>query len=236
MKKQELVDAVFIVLWERFGSSTTELIYNGPFQLLVSVVLSAQTTDKRVNMITPALFRQYPNAESMSKATAEEILPYIKTVNYANAKSRYLSTTAQRLVEWQKKNNRSIDDIPWSFEELVAFPWVWTKTAKVILNTLFGEKVIAADTHVHRVANRLGLVKTNSPIQTSKQLEKIVPEKYKSFAHHGLIFHGRYTCTARNPKCWLCPFQSFCPYYKNVISKIRGRSKKEIDAENNHFS
>lgn len=122
MKKKELVDAVFTVLAERFGSSTTELVYSGPFQLLVSVVLSAQTTDKRVNMITPALFRQYPDAAAMSKATAEEILPFIKTVNYANAKSRYLATTAQRLVEWQQRNHKKNEDIPSTFEELVALP------------------------------------------------------------------------------------------------------------------
>lgn len=122
MKKKDLVDAVFTVLGERFGSSTTELHYSTPFQLLVSVILSAQTTDKRVNMITPALFRQYPNPEMMSKATAEEILPFIKTVNYANAKSRYLATTAKRLVEWQQRNNASIDQIPSTMEELVALP------------------------------------------------------------------------------------------------------------------
>lgn len=236
MQKKEKIDAVFKVLWERFGSSTTELIYSTPFQLLISVMLSAQTTDKRVNMITPALFRQYPNAAAMSKASPEEILPFIKTVNYANAKSRYLATTALRLTERQQQTSADADQIPWEFDLLVQFPGVWTKTAKVVLHTLFWHKVIAADTHVHRVANRLWLVKTNSPLQTSKQLEKIVPEKYKSFAHHGLIFHGRYTCTARNPKCGLCPFQSFCPYYKNVVSKLRGRSKKEIDAENNYFS
>ncbi len=219
MNLKEKVEIVFTELGKRFGGSTTELEYVTPFQLLICVMLSAQTTDKRVNMITPALFAKYPDAAAMSKATPEQLLAFIKTVNYANWKSRYIADTAKKIASWQKEHKT--DAIPSTMAALTALKWVGEKTAKVLLNTLFWHKVIAVDTHVHRVSNRLGLVKTNSPLQTSKQLEKIVPEKYKSFAHHGLIFFWRYTCTARKPKCEWCPFQSFCPYYKNVIKSSK---------------
>lgn len=232
MKKSEVVDIVFTELGKRYGNSTTELQYETPFQLLICVMLSAQTTDKRVNMITPALFKKYPDALSMSKATAEDILPFIRTVNYANSKSRHIAATAKilatnsKLLHEEKMKRGSEeklwsqnDMIPSTFEGLVALPGVGEKTAKVLLNTLFGHKVIAVDTHVHRVSNRLWLVKTTTPLQTSKQLEKIVPEKYKSRAHHGLIFFGRYTCVAVKPHCSGCPFQKICPYFVKVLSK-----------------
>ena len=155
MKKSELVDKVFTVLGERYGSSTTELVYGSNFQLLVCVMLSAQTTDKRVNIITPELFEKYPDAFAMSSATPEELHSYIKTVNYANAKARHLAMTAQKLRDWQKEQKLGHDQIPGTMQELIALPGVGEKTAKVILNTLFDEKVIAVDTHVHRVSNRL---------------------------------------------------------------------------------
>lgn len=204
---------IFEELKSRYAWATTELNYQTPFQLLASVILSAQCTDKRVNIVTPKLFAKLPDAKTMSESSQEEIFELIQSISYPNSKSKNLLGMAQRL------HTVYHDEIPRTQKELVTLPWVGEKTAKVVLHVLYDENVIAVDTHVHRVANRLWLVKTNAPLQTSKQLEKIVPENYKSFAHHGMILFGRYQCTAIKPRCSDCPFQHICPYFSKVLTK-----------------
>ncbi len=213
MKKNERIDFIFQELQRRYEGSTTELHYETPFQLLASVILSAQCTDKRVNMVTPHLFAQFPDAQTMSKASVDDIFSLIQSISYPNSKAKNLLGMAKKLHDLHHGG------VPNDFKALVELPWVWEKTAKVVLHVLYDENVIAVDTHVHRIANRLWLVKTNSPLQTSKQLEKVVPEHYKSFAHHGMILFGRYHCTAIKPRCSDCPFQQICPHFKKVLSK-----------------
>lgn len=187
----------------------TELMFENPFQLLVAVILSAQCTDKRVNQITRELFRNYPDAKSMSLASAEEIFEIIKSCSYPNNKAKYLAETSRLIYE--KYNGF----VPNDYDELRKLPGVGRKTAHVIQAVLFNEPKMPVDTHVFRVANRIGLTtNAKTPLQVEKQLVKFIPKQDIPKAHHWLILHGRYICTARNPKCLNCGISQFCEFYQ----------------------
>lgn len=193
----------------------TELVYNDPFQLLVAVILSAQCTDKRVNLTTPLFFKRFPDALALSQATIEDVFPLIKSISYPNNKARHLVGMASILLE--KFDGR----VPMSVDELVKLPGVGRKTANVITSVIDGQPNMAVDTHVFRVSKRLGLVsKAYTHFVVEKQLIKHIPEEYIHIAHHWLILHGRYICTARNPKCQSCGLSSICKFLnKNVKNK-----------------
>ncbi len=185
-----------------------ELHYSSPYELLVAVILSAQCTDKRVNMVTPELFRRFPTAEKLALATDEEVYEVIKSVSYPNSKSRHLTGMARVLCE------QFDGEVPSSRDELERLPGVGRKTANVIASVIFGEPVIAVDTHVFRVANRIGLTNNSkSPLETEQTLEKNIPPEMAYHAHHWLILHGRYVCMARKPKCDECGLTELCKYY-----------------------
>lgn len=187
----------------------TELHYENPFQLLVAVILSAQCTDKRVNTVTPALFAAFPTAEVMAASNKDEVLEYIKSVSYPNSKAEHLVGTAQRLTE------HFGGQIPDNIDDLQKLPGVGRKTANVVCSVVFNQPTMAVDTHVFRISERIGLT-TNSknPLQTEKQLVKHIPKELIPKAHHWLILHGRYVCTARKPKCQECGLQPYCRYYE----------------------
>ena len=185
-----------------------ELHYSNPFELLVAVILSAQCTDKRVNMVTPALFRQYPTPESLAAATEKDVYELIKSVSYPNSKSRHLVGMAKGLCELFGGN------VPSERDELERLPGVGRKTANVIASVVFNKPVIAVDTHVFRVSNRIGLTNNSkTPLETEQTLEKHIPSDLAYLAHHWLILHGRYVCTARNPKCSDCGLTDVCKHF-----------------------
>ncbi|MDE6137387.1 MAG: endonuclease III [Muribaculaceae bacterium] len=187
----------------------TELHYADPFQLLVAVILSAQCTDKRVNMITPALFAAYPTAEAMATATPEDIFTYISSVSYPNNKAKALAGMARRLVDGFGGR------VPDNMDDLLTLPGVGRKTANVVLAVIYGKAAMAVDTHVFRVAERIGLTTgSTTPLTTERALMKHLPEELVGKAHHWLILHGRYTCRARNPKCEECGLQHACRYFQ----------------------
>ncbi len=192
----------------------TELHYNNEYELLVAVILSAQCTDKRVNMITPPLFEAYPTVEAMAKASADDIFGYIRSVSYPNNKARNLALAARMIVnEYEGK-------VPETMDELLKIPGVGRKTANVMLSVAFGQQAIAVDTHVFRVSERLGITRdSKSPLETERTLCRYLPADKLSIAHHWLILHGRYVCTARRPKCLECGLKDVCRYYN--------REKKE---------
>ncbi|MBK8088218.1 MAG: endonuclease III [Chitinophagaceae bacterium] len=194
---------------EHAPDAETELIYDNPFQLLVSVILSAQCTDKRVNLTTPAIFKKFPTAEALSKTTIDELFPFIKSISYPNNKTKHLIGMAQKLV------SDFGGEVPLTVDELVTLPGVGRKTANVITSVVDAQPNMAVDTHVFRVSKRLGLVKqtATTPLAVEKELIKHFPEELIHKAHHWLILHGRYTCLARNPKCEQCGLQSICRYY-----------------------
>lgn len=188
--------------------------YNDPFQLLVAVILSAQCTDKRVNMTTPALFAAYPDADAMAKATPEEIFSYIHSISYPNNKSKHLVGMAQKLVA------DFGGQVPSDVDELQTLPGVGRKTANVIASVVFNLPALAVDTHVFRVANRIGLTKNSkNPLQTERELTKHIPPEKIPIAHHWLILHGRYVCQARKPHCTECGIADICIYFKNQQEK-----------------
>lgn len=208
MRKKELYNRVIEYFSKAMPVAETELHYNNPFELLVAVILSAQCTDKRVNMITPALFEAYPTPEAMAAATPEEIFSYIHSVSYPNNKSKHLAGMARKLVE------EFDSQVPDNLDDLVKLPGVGRKTANVIQAVVFNKAAMAVDTHVFRVSNRIGLT-TNSktPLATEKELVKYIPQDIIPQAHHWLILHGRYVCTARSPKCNKCGLTDVCKYY-----------------------
>lgn len=186
----------------------TELEYRTPFELLVAVILSAQCTDKRVNMTTPALFQRYPDAYMMAQAKVEDIYEMIRSISYPNNKAKHLSAMSKKLVE--EFNGEVPDDM----EKLQTLPGVGRKTANVIMAVAFHHPAMPVDTHVFRVANRIGLVdNAKTPLETEKGLVKYIPADILSTAHHWLILHGRYVCVARKPKCETCGLKNFCKYY-----------------------
>lgn len=210
MRKRELYDRVIVYFKEVMPVAETELAYDSPFSLLVAVILSAQCTDKRVNMVTPRLMHDYPTAEAMALATPEVIYEYIKSVSYPNNKAKHLVGMAQMLM-------RDFGgEVPSTLEELVRLPGVGRKTANVIQSVVWGKAAFAVDTHVFRVSHRIGLVpaRCTTPYSVEKELTKYIPDELIPIAHHWLILHGRYTCIARKPKCEVCGLQALCKHYK----------------------
>ncbi|MBO5346471.1 MAG: endonuclease III [Paludibacteraceae bacterium] len=212
MTQKERYNGVLKHFIDTNANDKPELIYRDEFSLLVAVILSAQCTDKRVNMVTPALIDAYPTAEAMAKASVEDVLSYVKSVSYPNAKARHLVGMAQGLVA------KFGGVVPSTTEELVSLPGVGRKTANVITAVCFGQPTMAVDTHVFRVANRIGLTNNSkTPLETEKVLIKNIPEELVPRAHHWLILHGRYVCTARTPKCDECGIKMYCKYYSKKI-------------------
>jgi endonuclease-3 len=191
----------------------TELLYDNPFQLLVSVILSAQCTDKRVNMTTPAIFEKYPDPESLSKASFDELFPFIKSISYPNNKTKHLIGMASMLV------SDFNGQVPMTVDELIKLPGVGRKTANVITSVVDEQPNMAVDTHVFRVSARIGLtVNAKTPLAAEKQLIQFIPSELIHKAHHWIILHGRYICVARNPKCGDCGLRPVCKYYqKNIL-------------------
>lgn len=208
MKKSELYKKVIEYFEQTIPVAETELHYENNFQLIVAVVLSAQCTDKRVNMTTPVLFKNYPTPETMAMATPEVIFEYIKSISYPNNKAKHLVGLAQMLVK------EFGGEVPSTLEELTRLPGVGRKTANVIQSVAFNKATMAVDTHVFRVSHRIGLVpKTcTTPLATEKHLMKYLPASIVPRAHHWLILHGRYVCIARNPKCETCGLNGICKY------------------------
>ena len=191
---------------ENMETAQTELHYDTPFHLLIAVILSAQCTDKRVNLVTPALFEAFPSPLTLSKAAEEDVLQYIKSVSYPNSKAKHLVQMAQQLME------RHNGEIPNDFNSLTALSGVGRKTANVILSVAFNQAAMAVDTHVFRVSRRIGLVSSqcSTPYAVEQELVKHIPTDIMPLAHHWLILHGRYTCKSQNPKCEECGIRNFC--------------------------
>jgi len=185
----------------------TELAYRTPFELLVAVILSAQCTDKRVNMITPALFAAYPTAQAMAAASVDDILHYVKSVSYPNSKAQHLQTMAQQLVD------RHGGEVPGTMHELTALAGVGRKTANVMLGIVFGKATIPVDTHVYRVSHRLGLSQGKTPADVERDLTRHIPAELRFKAHHWILLHGRYVCKAQRPDCLNCALQAWCKHY-----------------------
>ena len=208
MTRKQRCDAIVAWFAANRPEAASELHYEDPFQLLVAVILSAQCTDKRVNQVTPALFTRFPNPEALAAASFDELYPYVRSVSSPNAKPRHLIGMAQRLLaDFDGK-------VPDTLDALMSLPGVGRKTANVIASIVYDKPVIAVDTHVFRVAHRLGLSKGTTPLAVEQDLEALIPESQRAIAHHWLILHGRYTCTARNPRCGDCPLQDWCPEAK----------------------
>lgn len=206
MRKKELYEKTVAYFEEAMPVAETELHYSTPFELLVAVILSAQCTDKRVNMVTPRLFEDYPTAEAMALATPEVMYEYVKSVSYPNNKAKHLVNMA-RMLERDFGG-----EVPSELELLVKLPGVGRKTANVIQSVVFNKAAMAVDTHVFRVSHRIGLVseKCTTPLSVERELMKNLPNDLIPKAHHWLILHGRYVCTARSPKCEDCGLRQFC--------------------------
>ena len=198
-------------------NAETELHYTNPYELIVAVSLSAQCTDKRINMVTPAIFERFPDAFALANTSFDELFPYIRTVSYPNNKTKHLIGMAQMLV----KDFKNV--VPSSVEELQKLPGVGRKTANVISSVIFNQPTMAVDTHVFRVSKRLGLVseKLSTPLAVEKELVKNIPEEHIPLAHHWLILHGRYVCLARRPKCEECPITFLCRYFEKNVKTLR---------------
>ena len=208
MRIKERYDGVIAYFQDTMPVAESELNYSNPFELLVAVILSAQCTDKRVNLTTPALFEAYPTAEAMAEATAEDIFPYIRSISYPNNKARHLAAMARMLVE------EFGGEVPSDLDDLQRLPGVGRKTANVIGAVIWQKEVMPVDTHVFRVAARIGLTRgAKTPLQTERQLERHIPSHLLPIAHHWLILHGRYVCTARSPKCAKCGITAFCRHF-----------------------
>ena len=206
MTKTERYEGVIGYFQMHMPTAETELRYQNPFELLVAVILSAQCTDKRVNMVTPTLFAHYPTVETMAASTPEVIFSYIKSISYPNNKAKHLVNMSKMLL----KDFQGI--IPAEVDQLVKLPGVGRKTANVISSVVYQKPGMAVDTHVFRVSRRIGLVPmtAKTPLSVEKELIKNIPRAQVHTAHHWLILHGRYTCLARNPKCTSCGIQAFC--------------------------
>lgn len=211
MNRKERYHAFIEYFSKHQPQAETELDYENPYQLLVAVILSAQCTDKRVNMVTPALFKAYPIPQKLAQAEPEEVFDYIRSISYPNNKSKHLVGMAQMLI------NDFSGEVPERVEDLVKLPGVGRKTANVIASVIFNQPAMAVDTHVFRVSARLGLtVAAKNPLQAEQQLIKYIPAEFVHVAHHWLILHGRYTCLARNPKCESCAITAICKSYPRL--------------------
>lgn len=215
MQKKERFEKFINYFKEHAPDAQTELHYSNPYELLVAVILSAQCTDKRVNLTTPALFQRFPTPYELAKASVEEVFDYIRSISFPNNKAKHLVGMAEILT------NEFKGEVPGDVEDLQKMPGVGRKTANVISSVIFNQPAMAVDTHVFRVSKRLGLVTqtANTPLEVEKQLMKYIPSEYVHVAHHWLILHGRYVCVARTPKCGECMLKDFCWYYgKNLKS------------------
>lgn len=208
MRKEERYKGVLDWFQTHVPVAETELHYSNPYELLISVILSAQCTDKRVNMVTPALFKAFPEPEVLAVSTPEVVYEYIKSVSYPNNKAKHLVGMAKMLVDVFH------GIVPSDVDELMKLPGVGRKTANVIASVVYDKPTMAVDTHVFRVANRIGLThNSKTPLETEKELTKNIPQKLIPIAHHWLILHGRYTCLARKPKCDICGLKIWCNYF-----------------------
>ena len=210
---------IFTYLKELFPNPETELNYSTPFQFVVAVMLSAQATDIQVNKVTDMLFKKIQTPEDLLTFWFDSFERSIKSVNYYHSKAKHIFATAKIIqnLEFKKQNEKTKiykNWIPDTLEDLMKLPWVWIKTAKLIAHVLYDKPFIAVDTHIHRVSNRLGLVRTTSPEKTSELLEKRIPDQYKDHAHHALVLFGRYYCKAQKPQCETCKLQKICLFYK----------------------
>lgn len=208
MRKEERYKGVLDWFQTHVPVAETELHYSNPYELLIAVILSAQCTDKRVNMVTPALFKVFPEPEVLAVSTPEVVYEYIKSVSYPNNKAKHLVGMAKMLVDVFH------GIVPSDVDELMKLPGVGRKTANVIASVVYDKPTMAVDTHVFRVANRIGLThNSKTPLETEKELTKNIPQKLIPIAHHWLILHGRYTCLARKPKCDICGLKNWCNYF-----------------------
>ena len=216
MRKQDLYNKVIEYFQTAMPVAETELHYKDPFQLLIAVILSAQCTDKRVNQVTPPLFEAFPTPEALAAATPEAVFEYIRSVSYPNNKARHLVGMARMLVE------DFHGEVPDTLEQLTKLPGVGRKTANVIQSVVFNKPTMAVDTHVFRVSHRIGLVPQTctTPLATEKHLMKHIPEELIPTAHHWLILHGRYICTARSPQCEQCGLNGICK--ESLKPKVKG--------------
>ena len=225
MKKQERYNAILSYFQENMSATETELDFSSAYELLVAVILSAQCTDKRINQVTPRLFRDFPTPEALAATTPEVVYDYIRSVSYPNNKAKHLVGMAQMLM---KKFN---GEVPSNLEELTQLPGVGRKTANVIQSVVFNKAAMAVDTHVFRVSHRIGLVGNSctTPFSVEKELMKNIPDELIPIAHHWLILHGRYVCQARTPKCETCGLQLMCKYYceKYKVSKDTPKRKNK---------
>lgn len=224
MTKKERYNKVIEWFGENMPSPTTELNYDSPFHLLLAVILSAQCTDKRVNIVTPALFEAFPDAKTLAAATEEEVYSFIKSVTFPNNKTRHLIRAAKILTDEFEGN------MPSDIDGLMKLPGVGRKTANVMLAVVWNKAAMAVDTHVFRVSNRIGLTdNSKSPLATEKTLVKYFPENIISTAHHWLILHGRYVCKSRNPDCENCGLTDVCKHFnKEVKSKSNSKVKTSL--------
>ncbi|MGP8216975.1 MAG: endonuclease III [Bacteroidia bacterium] len=214
MKKEELFSHIIAYFEEHQPNAATELHYGDPFELLVAVILSAQCTDKRVNMTTPALFKRFPDAKAMANADIDEVREYIRSISYPNSKAGYLVNGSKVIME------KFGGKVPATVEELTTIPGVGRKTANVIASVVYNQPKMAVDTHVFRVAARIGLTtNAKTPLQAEQQLIKYIPQDKIPLAHHWLILHGRYICLARKPLCDKCGITKWCKYYHSKVSR-----------------
>ena len=223
MLKKERYEAFINYFSENMPVAETELQYEDPFQLLVAVVLSAQCTDKRINMVTPALFRDFPTPAHLAASHFDELFPYIKSVSYPNNKTKHLLGLGKMLIEEFEGK------VPETVDELTKLPGVGRKTANVITSVVWNQPNMAVDTHVFRVSRRLGLVPqtAKTPLEVEKHLIRHIPKEHVHKAHHWLILHGRYTCLARRPKCEECSITHFCRYFEKNQEKLTAEPKKK---------
>ena len=206
MTEKQRKNSILDYFRENVPVAESELDFKNPYQLIVAVILSAQCTDKRVNMHTPAFFLRFPSPDLLAEATFEEVYDLIKSISFPNNKAKHLIGMAQMLVA------DFGGEVPSETEQLEKLPGVGRKTANVVASIIYNKPVIAVDTHVFRVSHRLGFSKGKTPLEVEKDLNKLIPEEERAIAHHWLILHGRYICTARTPKCGVCPIREYCKF------------------------
>jgi endonuclease III len=223
LKKAERYKYVIDWFQQHMPVAETELHYGNPYELLVAVILSAQCTDKRVNIVTPPLFERFPTPDILAKAEFDDVEPYVRSISFANNKTRHLIGMGKLLME------KYGGEVPSKVEELVELPGVGRKTANVITSVIFNQPNMAVDTHVFRVSARIGLTtKATNVLQTEKQLIANIPEELVHKAHHWLILHGRYICLARRPKCEICGLRPACKYYQTDMRHIVTEEKEPV--------
>ncbi|MDR0753846.1 MAG: endonuclease III [Prevotellaceae bacterium] len=211
MKRKERYEKIIDWFQKNMSVAESELHYGNPYELLVAVILSAQCTDIRVNIVTPDFFKKYPNSKLLAKANSEDVFELIRSISYPNSKTKHLTAMAQML------ENDFGGTVPDNVSDLQKLPGVGIKTANVVASIVYGKPVIAVDTHVFRVSHRTGLADESdkTPEKVEKKLEKNIPEKLRAVSHHWLILHGRYVCTARSPHCYDCGINKYCQYFEN---------------------